>query len=139
MSMLVDTVAAFWDRVQTSLFPTLEDAGLVMTEKLSHLVAILEVLKIECFVATPSPYVRGVKPKDRRCLARAFVAMACYGGTDRHAFRERLLVDPSLRKICGWTHRGQVPSLATFSRAFREFAEIGLADQVHAGLVHGCG
>ena len=137
MSKLDASVAAFWDRVQTSLFPALEDAGLAMTEKLYQLVAILEVLKIECFVATPSPYVRGVKPKDRRCLARAFVAMACYGGTDRKAFRERLLVDSSLRTVCGWTHRGQVPSLATFSRAFRAFAETGLADQVHAVLVHG--
>lgn len=135
--MLTDRIAAFWDRVQTSLFPALEDSGLEMTEKLYQLVAILEVLKIEGFVAQPSPYVRGMKPTDRRCLARAFVAMAFYGGADRKAFRERLRADTALRKICGWTHRGQVPSEATFSRAFRAFAETGLADQVHAGLVHG--
>ena len=137
MSMLVDRVAVFWDRVQTSLFPALEETGLEMSEKLYQLVAILEVLKIECFVAKPSPYVRGVKPKDRRCLARAFVAMAFYKGTDRKAFRERLLVDAPLRKVCGWTHRGQVPSEATFSRAFRDFAETELPDQVHAVQVHG--
>jgi hypothetical protein len=65
MSMLSDRVAVFWDRVQTSLFPMLEEVGLEMTEKLYLLVATLEVLKIECFVAAPSPYVRGVKPKDR--------------------------------------------------------------------------
>jgi IS5 family transposase len=78
-----------------------------------------------------------VKPKDRRCLARAFVAMAFYGGTDRQAFRERLCGDKALRKVCGWTHRGQLPSASTFSRAFRHFAETGLADQVHAALVQG--
>ncbi len=93
------------------------------------------MLQIERFVAAPSPYVRGVKPKDRRCLARAFIAMAFYGGTDRAAFRERVLGDAALRKVCGWTSRRQVPSLSTFSRAFRAFAETGLADAVHAVLV----
>ena len=136
MSALTERVAAFWDRVQTSLFPALEEA-VELTAKLYQLVAILEVLHIERCVATPSPYVRGVKPKDRRCLARACVAMALYGGTDRAAFRERLLGDTALRKVCGWTARGQVPSLSTFSRAFRAFAETGLADQVHAALVQG--
>ena len=135
--MLEDRIAAFWDRVQSSLFPALEESCGEMTEKLYQLVAILEVLKIECFVANPSPYVRGVKPKDRRCLARAFVAMAFYGGSDRQAFRDRVRADAALRKVCGWMSRGQVPSLSTFSRAFRDFAESGLADHVHAVLVHG--
>jgi len=137
MSMLITRVAAIWTGVQTSLFPALEETGLTLSEKLYQLVAILEVLKIECFVAQPSPYVRGVKAKDRRCLARAFVAMAFYGGTDRKAFRERLRADTALRKVCGWTHRHQVPSESTFSRAFRDFAETGLADQVHAVQVQG--
>ena len=125
MSALTERVAAFWERVQTSLFPALEEAGVEMTAKLYQLVTILEVLQIERFVAAPSPYVRGVKPKDRRCLARACVAMAFYGGTDRQAFRDRLRADAALRKVCGWTSRGQVPSLATFSRAFRDFARPG--------------
>jgi len=135
MSMLVERIATFWDRVQTSLFPALEETGLEMTEKLYQLVTILEVLRIECFVAGPSPYRPGVKAKDRRCLARAFVAKAFYGAADSKAFRERLRADAALRKVCGWMHRGQVPSEATFSRAFRDFAECGLADQVHAVLV----
>lgn len=136
MSALVERVTTFLDRVQTSLFPALDET-VELTEKLYQLVAILEVLQIERLVAAPSPYVRGVKPKDRRCLARACVAMAFYGGTDREAFRDRVLGDKALRKVCGWMARGHVPSLSTFSRAFRAFAETGLADAVHAVLVQG--
>ena len=137
MSMLVERIASFWDRVQTSLFPALEETGLEMTEKLYHLVAILEVLRIESMVAGASPYQPGVKPKDRRCLARAFVAKAFYGAANSKAFRERLRADVALRTVCGWTSRGQVPSESTFSRAFTVFAETGLADELHAVLVQG--
>lgn len=131
MSQLTDKIAGIWDRVQGSLFPALEDAGVEMTEKLYQLAALLEVLRIEQFVAGPSPYQVGAKPSDRRCLARAFVAKAFYNATDTKAFRERLRGDPSLRKVCGWRYRRDVPSESTFSRAFGVFAEQGLADTVH--------
>ena len=131
MSQLTDTIAGIWDRVQGSLFPALDNAGLEMTEKLYQLAALLEVLRIEQFVAGPSPYQVGAKPSDRRCLARAFVAKAFYNATDTKAFRDRLRGDPSLRKVCGWRHRRDVPSESTFSRAFGVFAERGLADTVH--------
>ncbi len=41
-----------------------------------------------------------------------------------------------LRGLCGWASRAAVPSQATFSRAFAQFAAAGLGDQVHAALVH---
>ena len=31
---------------------------------------------------------------------------------------ERLAIDPSLRRLCGWSRAGEVPGEATFSRAF---------------------
>jgi IS5 family transposase len=131
MSQLIDKIAGIWDRVQGSLFPALEEAGLEMTEKLYQLVALLEVVRIEEFVTGPSPYQVGAKPSDRRCLARAFVAKAFYNATDTKAFRDRLRGDPTLRKVCGWRYRREVPSESTFSRAFGMFAEWGLADTVH--------
>jgi hypothetical protein len=51
------------------------------------------------------------------------------------ALRERLLVDASLRRICGWERRAEIPSEPTFSRAFREFAEERLVDRIHEALV----
>jgi hypothetical protein len=48
---------------------------------------------------------------------------------------DRFQVDARLRRICGWERRAQVPSEATFSRAFAEFAASGLLDAVHAALI----
>jgi hypothetical protein len=48
---------------------------------------------------------------------------------------ERLHYDKTLRRICGWERRDQVPSPATFSRAFAEFAAGKLGDDIHAALV----
>ena len=135
MFALVDTVSGIWARVQRSLFPALADAGVELTAKLCQLITIFEVVQLEGFVAGPSPYQVGAKPSDRRCFARAFVAKAFYRATDTKAWRERLLGDPALRKVCGWLRRAEVPSEATFSRAFAAFAEIGLLDTVHDAVV----
>ena len=40
-----------------------------------------------------------------------------------------------LRRICGFENRQDVPSEATLSRAFAEFARIGLGQRVHAELI----
>jgi hypothetical protein len=40
-----------------------------------------------------------------------------------------------LRRICGWTHRSEVPSASTFSRAFAVFATGNLGETVHQTLV----
>ena len=52
-----------------------------------------------------------------------------------NALIERLAVDKSLRRILGWERRSQVPSEATFSRAFAEFAQGDLPGKMHAALI----
>ena len=105
-----------------------------MTEALGRLVTTLDVIGLEAFVAEP-PRGPGRPPADRRALARAFVAKAMLGVPTTNALIERLDVDKSLRRILGWERRAQVPSEATFSRAFAEFAQGDLPDKMHAALV----
>ena len=78
------------------------------------------------------------RPKiDRTALLRAFIAKAVLNITDNKFFRERLLHDYTLRRICGFDERRKVPCLATFSNAFREISESGLASFIHEQLVSG--
>ena len=49
--------------------------------------------------------------------------------------RSRLAVDTVLRRLLGFESNRPLPSEATFSRAFAEFARIGLAAQAHASLI----
>jgi IS5 family transposase len=72
---------------------------------------------------------------DRTSIARAFVAKAVYGLPTTELLIELLHAQPTLRKICGFETRRQIPSPATFSRAFAEFAKTDLGDRVLAALV----
>jgi hypothetical protein len=58
-----------------------------------------------------------------------------FGIPTTSAIIERLKVDKSLRRSCGWERREQVPSESTFSRAFDEFAQSDLPGRMHAALI----
>ena len=130
----LDAMKARWNHIQASLFPWLREEVDPLTEALGQLVTILDVIGLEAFVPEP-PRGAGRPPEDRRALARAFVAKAVLGIPTTKALIERLAVDKPLRHILGWERRSQVPSEATFSRAFAEFAQGDLPDRMHAALI----
>lgn len=94
---------------------------------------VLEVVEIEKHVW--DHHWLGRKPKDRKPLARSFVAKAFYNISTTGALLERLKRDKTFRRLCGWEYKYQVPSESTFSRAFEEFACSELVDKVHEALV----
>ena len=130
----LDAMKARWSHIQASLFPWLREEIDPMTEALGRLVTTLDVIGLEAFVPDP-PRGPGRPPQDRRALARAFVAKAMLGIPTTTALIERLAVDKPLRHILGWERRAQVPSEATFSRAFAEFAQGDLPDRMHEALI----
>jgi len=121
--------------LQRNLIPCLEECWeCPLTEKERQLVNILELAKIEKFAGRPSQRF-GRKPWERQALARAFVGKAVYNHPHTRATIEALRATPAFRRICGFVRRTDIPSEATFSRAFAEFAEIGLGEKVHEALV----
>lgn len=130
-----DDVFARWRHIQASLFPWLREELDPVTAALEQLIIVLDTIGLEAYVPGPPRHGRGRKPEDRRALARAFVAKAVLGLPTTAAVIERLAIDKSLRRICGWESARDVPSEATFSRAFAEFATSELPDQMHEALV----
>src|SRR5580693_4234184 len=130
----LDAMKARWNHIQGFLFPWLREEVDPLTEALGRLVTTRDVIGLEAFVPEP-PRGAGRPPDDRRALARAFVAKAVLGVPTTSALIERLDVDKSLRRILGWERRSQVPSEATFSRSFAEFARGELPDKIHAALI----
>ena len=121
--------------LQQHLFPRLEECWeRPLTDKERQLVSILEVLQIEKFVRRPGQRF-GRKPWERQALARAFVGKAVYNHPTTRATIEALEASPNFRRICGFVRPGEIPSEATFSRAFGEFARYGLGERVHEALV----
>jgi hypothetical protein len=127
-------IAGIWSRVQQALFQVQECLP-PLSEQQRRVILVLEVVRIEEQVPPGCLQWLGRRRADRRALARAFVVKACLNLPTTKMLIERLRVDRSLRQLCGWEQGRQVPSEATFSRAFAEFAAMGLGDRVHADRV----
>jgi len=128
-------LSTFWRRIQRSLFPDLEEALGPLTDRQQQLVAILELIRIEDFVPRPIKGLPGRPSEDRQAMARAFVAKARYNIPTTAMLIEQVQNDTSLRRICGWETRREVPSEPSFSRAFAAFAGGDLPTKVHAALI----
>lgn len=131
----VDKIAEIWSRVERNLFPYLQECLPEMTLRHKRVVTVLEVVRIEDYVQPVWMQMRGRTRADRKALARAFVAKACYNEPTTKLFIDRLHTDRILRQLCGWIRRCDIPSESTFSRAFEEFAKDSLGNKVHEALV----
>ena len=78
---LAGTLSQFWLTIQGTLFPWLEMELGQLSARQQQLVRILELVKIERFIATNGSYP-GRPTTDRRAIARAFVAKAVYNMGD---------------------------------------------------------
>lgn len=131
-----EILAEYWSYFQASLFPFL--VGMVeepLTAKLEQLVVAWDVVQIEQHVRSPHEQWLGRPEHDRRKMARAFIAKAVYNIATTEALIDLLCSHRALRRLCGYESVREVPSSATFSRAFEEFARAGLGDLVHKHLV----
>ena len=111
-------------------------AGLELTLTPVHqrIVHTLDWLDMQSLLGYAGPRV-GAPERSRVALAQAFVAKAVLGFERTTQLRSRLAVDTVLRRLLGFESNRPLPSEATFSRAFAEFARIGLPAQAHASLI----
>jgi len=121
MLKLKDTLSQYWLTIQSNLFPWLKEELGEATEKQLLLITVLEIIRLEEYI--PSHFNQVGRPiSDRVAIARAFVAKAIYDMSTTRMLLDRLKCDPALRRICGWERINEIPSEATFSRAFAEFS-----------------
>jgi len=158
MNPLRETLSWLKTKVQEDFFPYLQACFPdPMTEKQKRLITILEIVQVENQVKTPELQWMGRKLVERYPIARAFVAKAVYRFPTTRALIEGLDTMPNLRNICGFSGSGfrtvkktrrehgklvvervqesTLPSEATFSRAFAEFAASELGARVFNALV----
>jgi len=131
---LLDRLTQFARVLQGVLFPALQEELGPLTERHQQVVAVLDMIHLEACIARSSGGV-GRPPKDRRAMARAFVAKAIYNLSATRQLLDRLACDTALRRICGWESPGEIPHESQFSRAFAEFAETELPQRLHQALI----
>ncbi len=127
-------LSQYWFGLQERLFPALEEAIGPLAERYQSLVTVLEFVRVERFL----PHFTGLpgRPReDRAALARAFIAKAVFDITTTRALIERLAIDRTLRRLCGWNEVREIPSEATFSRAFAAFVHSALPNRLHEALI----
>lgn len=124
----------FWNNVQCTLFPNLERYTGELSSDHKKLVSILELVGIEDFIPC-TKFNDGRPRKDRCAMARAFIAKVVFKITYTRQLVNQLKIDKQLRIICGWDACQGIPSESKFSRAFQEFSNSSLPDQVHQALI----
>jgi len=119
---------------ENSLFPVLKEE--LRLEELSHkeqkLIKILDFAQIEKNITVVS--VTNT-PKDREEIARAFIAKSVYNIQTTRDLIDRLKNDRTLRVLCGWRYKSDIPSESKFSRVFKELSELQIAQKSHERFV----
>ena len=123
-----------WKAIQYEVLPGLGAEAGSLTPELEQVVQVLEWARVEEFVSD-SWCGMGRPAHTRAWLANAFVAKAVLGIGTTVGLIGRLMIDRTLRRICGFAPYARLPSAATFSRAFGEFAEAKLGECAHEALI----
>lgn len=105
-----------------------------LTAKQKQLVSVLEVAKLGRISPMPADSL-GVLLRTESPFARAFVTKMVYNMATTRILLDRLESDPTIRRLCGWERKEDVPNESSFSRAFDEFAKSRLPERVHQVLI----
>ena len=131
---LHSSLSHYWNNLQISLLPWLEQSFGKLSVREEKLVSVLELARIEEHVFDCSGG-RGRPPKERAAIARAFVAKSIYDCRTTRLLIDLLHTNHTLRRLCGWDRTDQLPSESTFSRAFGEFAQNELPQRIHDSII----
>jgi transposase len=132
--LLREILTRQWWRIQDDLFPAAEEDLGPLSDKHRALIVVLETVCVERFL----PYVHGLVGRplaERTALARAFIVKAVFNLPTTRLLMDLLQGDIRLRRLCGWERVIDIPSEATFSRGFAEFAKQQLPARIHEALI----
>ena len=132
----MNSLSEIYFTTQYRLFPVVEEEIGEITEKMKEFLLLLEAIRPSRYMTDALRWCGFGRPmKDREKILRAFFMKSIYDFPTTKVLIENLETNPSLRYLCGWEYRGEVPSESTFSRAFNVFAEEKILEEVHAVLI----
>ena len=131
----MSTLFQVWNSIQNTLFPWLEEALDPLSEKEKKFIQVVSLMGLEAHMKAYRWQGKGRKRKNRVNMAKAFVAKAIYNFETTDILIDYLRGCKNLRRLCGWENPWQVPSKSTFSRAFAQFSEGNLTQDIHGAMV----
>ena len=128
-------LGGLWNSIQTWLLPALEDEIGALDERHRQFVAVCEMCAPQKHMRAYRWIGNGCPPSDRLALCKAFIAKAVWDFATTRALIDAIRHRPALRRLCGWESLGDMPSEATFSRAFDVFSQDVLPQRIHESLI----
>lgn len=128
-------LSTLWNMIHDFLYPALEEAHDDLSEHMRRFIAVCEMAKLDQQMKVYQSRRLGRKKKPRQNFAKAFVAKAVFNFSSTKQLLEYLRSCDTLRRLCGWEFKSDLPCEASFSNAFAEFAAQGLGEHVHASIV----
>lgn len=107
--------------------------GQELSAKGLELAKIFDVMPLWRFV--PVSASTGRPPHSRLSILKAFILKSALNISENKQFIQILEGHGEFRKLCGWDEVHDVPSESTFSRVFRDFAQMNVAQHIHEYLV----
>ena len=107
------------------------DPEIVVTGSMQKLLIILDTIDPESFVELQEESTRGRPKIDRVAMFRLFIAKSVLNIPDNKGILDRLKVDYTLRRLCGFLTIKSLPCEASMSNIFKEFCQKGLSEKVH--------
>ena len=127
-------VTQFSHMLQEDLFPFLQEVTGPLSGQMKLLASVICLAPLGRLLSGRRSGT-GRPAKDRAALATAFIAKAILNIPTTRDLIDRLQVDEVLRKFCGWSTVEAVPHESKFSRAFAEFAQTQLPQQLHEAVI----
>ena len=127
-------VTQFAHILQEELFPLLQTVTGPLSEQMQLLASVMALAPLERLLSAQRGST-GRPAKDRAALATAFMAKAILNLPTTRDLMGRLRVDEALRQYCGWATVQALPHESKFSRAFAEFAQTQLPQQLHEAVI----
>lgn len=127
--------ASHWLTIQPSLFNFIEDEVGELDENQRLFVRIAESVELVRIAAKYGWCGNGRKPSSRLAMFKLLLVKHVWNfPTTKDALAE-VRRAPSMRRLCGWESQSDIPSEATMSRAFGDFAADETASSLFADFV----
>jgi len=123
-----------WISCQLFLFVNPHDGKIELSKSHESILYVLDRLDFEQFIQVFMGY-QGRPKENRQAILRSFVAKAILNLPTTRALLDRLSIDAVLRRLMGWERKSDIPSEATFSRAFKEFSDSKVLEIIHEHLI----
>lgn len=133
---MANSLSSLFSAIQTALFPVIEQySGTTLTTIEQRFIRVVELCALEKHLVSYSGSVVGRPRSLRLSIASAFIAKAVYNFPTTKLLVENLRGNSTLRYLCGWVSKKDIPSESTFSRAFADFSVSKLPSLIHEAMI----